>query len=160
MHVIGNTGMVGGYQHVANSERKSAVIWKCVTVVSMIGLVVFGVLAFVGTEAADFSWSKLGGRVFAAATIGILAAFAARQSAWHDDRERYNRRMELELASIDPYLANLPKDIQDKVKEVLAERFFGQKEPAKGAKRSETSGTSLDLARLASALAEAQKKGT
>jgi len=36
--------------------------------------------------------------------------------------------MELELASIDPYLESLPEDKRHTLKETLAQRFFGQPE--------------------------------
>ena len=68
--------------------------------------------------------------------------------------------MELELASIDPYLVTLPDETRNNVKKELASRLFGQKEPTvKKNRNDETTGTSLDLLRLAlEALIKEQRK--
>lgn len=58
--------------------------------------------------------------------------------------------MELELASINPYLALLPEQEQNAVKIELAKRFFGQNEPtATGKGDKEVTGSALDLLRMA-----------
>ena len=47
VQVIGNTGMVGGYQKVANQERISAWIWHVLTLVFITGLITFASLRFI-----------------------------------------------------------------------------------------------------------------
>ncbi|MDF0535853.1 hypothetical protein PY479_16410, partial [Shewanella sp. A32] len=59
------------------------------------------------------------------ALLGIPAAYAAKESSKHRELENHNRRAELELASLDPYLEKLPKETKDKVKEELTVKFFG-----------------------------------
>ncbi|MBU8920266.1 MAG: hypothetical protein KOO63_00245 [Bacteroidales bacterium] len=146
VHVIGNTGMVGGYQKTANSARNTARFWQGVAIVSFIGLIWFAIKVFMATQGPDFSWSIFAGRAFVAGTFGIVAAFAARQSDRHEEAEWYTRRVELELASIDPYLVALPEKTQHQVKEELAKRLFGQKPLPK--KQPKVSGTNADLMNL------------
>ena len=62
---------------------------------------------------------------FAALALAIPAAYAAKESAKHRLLENHNRRSELELASLDPYLEKLPEDTRNKVKEELTKNFFG-----------------------------------
>lgn len=39
--------------------------------------------------------------------------------------ENHNRKAELELASLDPFLEKLPEETRHKVKEELTSKFFG-----------------------------------
>jgi hypothetical protein len=150
VQVIGNTGMVGGYQKVANQERLSAWIWHGITFVFMIGLVAFAIIAFQSTIQGDFKLGTFGARAFVAIAFGIGVAWAARQAEKYQEVERRSRKMELELASINPYLALLPENEQTAVKIELAKRFFGQSDPIREKKGDkEVTGSALDLVRLA-----------
>lgn len=124
--IITDTGMVGGYQRVANEEAKRAKLWEVVAVVTMVGLVAFAAWAFLPTLGGTFNWSAFAGRAFVTLSFGALAAYAARRAEHHRDEERRNRRLELELASVGPFLDLLPEDVQHEVRRQLADRFFGQ----------------------------------
>jgi hypothetical protein len=126
VNVIADTGMVGGYQRVANEEKRASIIWKLGTVISLILLIYASIKIFETALEPDFNVAKFVGRIAVTSTIGILAAYTARQASKHDKTERYNRRMELELASISPYLVLLPEEKQHEVKEELAKRMFGR----------------------------------
>jgi len=159
VHVIGNTGMVGGYQKVANEEKRITIIWNIATVIAMCSLIGFAVFAYLSTFDKDASWIMYGGRAFVAVACGILAAYAAQQANKHNEVERYNRRMELELASIDPYLVNLPEELQNDVKKALAERMFGQKRDAVKKIKNDTTGTLQDVIKqFVESLVESLKK--
>jgi hypothetical protein len=149
VHVIGNTGMAGGYQKVANNARRRANVWQVIAIVGLVGLVCFAVLAFRATLDKDFLWGNFGARAFVAVTFGILAAYAARQAERQEEVETKSRRYELELASIDPFLVGLPEETQHKVKVNLAERLFGQADSGPFKVTPETSGSIVDLLRLA-----------
>lgn len=149
VHVIGNTGMVGGYQRVANEERDTARRWHWIAGGSMIGLVGFAIYAFVLTLHSGFTWGLFAGRAFVAVTFGILSTYAAREAEKHNEIERRNRRMELELASINPYLAELPTALQQEIKQNLAERLFGQKDIEETKPSATSAGTALDIVKVA-----------
>lgn len=124
--IIANTGMVSGYQRIANQERRAAIIWNILAIIGMIGLITFAIYSFTYISHDSFNWTILVGRIFVAGSFGAFAAYAARQANIHQQLERYNRKMELELASIDPYLASLPQEVRDYIKGTLAERLFAQ----------------------------------
>ncbi|HAF24868.1 MAG TPA: hypothetical protein DCK93_18510 [Blastocatellia bacterium] len=150
VQVIGNTGMVGGYQKVANQERAAAWVWHGLTFIFMAGLIVFAIIAFHSTIQGDFKLGVFGARAFVAIAFGIAAAWAAREAEKHQNVERQSRKMELELASINPYLALLPDDTQFAVKTELAKRFFGQSEPiAESKSDKQVTGSALDLLKMA-----------
>ena len=125
VHVVGNTGMVGGYQANATAERSTASNWSLITVGAMTILVGVG-LATIAFPPATVSWPYVGLRGLTATAVIVLATYAGRQAALHREEARQLRRTELELASIDPYLALLPEAERHSVKKLLAERYFGQ----------------------------------
>lgn len=147
--IITDTGMVGGYQRIANEEKLSGTKWRVVAALSLAALVLFALYAFIATLNQDVKWSAFGARLFVATALGILSAYAALQADKHQRTERKNRRIELELASISPYLHALPTDIQHKVKEELAMRLFGQADSLDGKLDKKTTGSALDLLRMA-----------
>lgn len=123
--LIGNTGMTGHYQKVANRELWRAEIFR-------IGAVLFFVLMVVGVgwvvkeiKSEDFNWQVALFRVGVALTLLAPAIYCARESTRHRRSENRNRRIELELASINPYLEDLPEDKAQAVIEKLADRYFG-----------------------------------
>lgn len=147
--IITNSGMVGGYQTIANKEKTSSIIWQVIAVLSFLGLIGFAIVAFKATLSETLHWGKVGARAFVAITFGILAAYAARQADKHEESERKNRKMELELAAIDPYLSELPVETRHKIKEELASRLFAQNETTAIVNDSKTSGSVVDLLRMA-----------
>lgn len=127
VHVIGNTGLVGGYQKTANEERVAMWIWQTLAFLGMAGLV--GAAVTVALHFEHVTWAGVAGRFFVATSFAAFAAYAGRQAAVHRDGMRRNRRMELELASIDPFVARMPEERQLAIKAALAEKWFGQIEP-------------------------------
>ena len=125
LQIIGNIGITGNYQNIANNEKKAADIWRRIALCLMIGMVlIIGVTIFISAT-NGFDWKLALFRVGAALVLAVPAAYAAKESAKHRSLENHNRRSELELASLDPYLEKLPKETRDKVKEELTKKFFG-----------------------------------
>lgn len=125
LQIIGNIGITGNYQNIANNEKKAADIWRRIALGLMIGMVlIIGFTIFISAT-NGFDWKLALFRVGAALVLAVPAAYAAKESAKHRSLENHNRRSELELASLDPYLEKLPKDTRDKVKEELTKKFFG-----------------------------------
>jgi len=125
LQIIGNIGITGNYQNIANNEKKAADNWRRIALGLMIGMVlIIGVTIFISAT-NGFDWKLALFRVGAAFVLAIPAAYAAKESSKHRSLENHNRRSELELASLDPYLEKLPQETRDKVKEELTKKFFG-----------------------------------
>jgi len=111
---------------IANQERVSANILRVVAIVFMIaGVVVIGTVVF-NISKTGFDWKLILSRIGVTITILIPAFYAARESDKHRQREIKNRKMELELASIGPYLELLPDEKKIELKSALTEKLFGQ----------------------------------
>jgi hypothetical protein len=142
--VIGNLGVTSGYQKTANSARKSMWVWQSVAVVAMLGLIGFAFYAFLPAMKGGFSWEGFAMRAFLTVTVGVLAAYAANQADRFFQMEKYNRKLALELAAIDPFIALLPEEEQHKFKLEIGRRSFAQ-EDTPSAKHEKSPATTLDV---------------
>ena len=147
--IISRTGMAGGYQQEADDERKQADFWRWVTVASMLAIVALAtwMVVTVATESAETV--DLMAKAFASLTLGILAGYAGREAGKHRRREQRNRRLQLELSSIDAYLETLPDDERNAIKGALADRLFGNPDPpAEPREEGVRPASMMDLVRL------------
>jgi hypothetical protein len=148
LHVIGSTGMAGEYQKVADKSRTDTIKWEIITVFSMACLIIFAILTFLATQATDIRCGNVGARAFVAITFGIFAAYGIKQADRYLDNEIRNRLFQLELSSIDPYLANLPNELQDQVKLELSKKLYGNTETTSPIKTKEVTGFSIDFLQM------------
>jgi hypothetical protein len=125
LQVIGNTGLTGGYQKVANEEQKDANRWRWISIVSFaVAAAANGVIVWVDLHFNLDLTTLLASRLSVSIPLLALAGYAVAESRQHRHRERDNRQMELQLASIDPYLAQFPEQKQQEIKEGRVDRFF------------------------------------
>jgi hypothetical protein len=110
----------------------------------MCGLIYFAYHAFLPSVQGEFKWESFAARVFLTITVGVLAAYAGAQADRFFHMEKSNRKLALELAAIDPFIALLPPDEQYKFKLEVGRRSFAQEEIAV-AKRDKSPATTLDL---------------
>jgi len=91
-------------------------------------------------------YQGLATRIFLSITVGIFAAYAARQADKASIAERRNRKLALELEAVGPYIADLPTDMQNKFRIDLGDRSFGVPEvDGKGGENSPSPATLIDL---------------
>jgi hypothetical protein len=126
--VIGSLGVTSGYQKTADRAQASMWVWQFVAVAAMAAVIAFAAYAFLPTLKGEFHWSSFAARVFLTITIGVLAAYAATQADRFFNIERQNRRLALELAAIDPYIALLPVDEQQRFKLEIGRKSFGRED--------------------------------
>lgn len=127
--LVSDIAVTGDYANIANEERKTADRLRWIGL-GLMGLMV--VLAFFTLNLLvekGFDWGIAFYRVVSIGIVGIPAFYLVKESDKHRQNERRNRKYQLELTAIDPYLKTMPQPEQDKLKATLAERFFGQPEP-------------------------------
>lgn len=124
---IAYSGSFGGY---AAQQGKIATVWAIVAVVALVAVALFGgwqVLQLTG----GVDSVQLILRLVVTIPVFALVALAAQQSGRHRENERRARRLELELAAIDPYLALLDEEQRKEIKAQVASRMFAQPEATK-----------------------------
>lgn len=125
VNLIGNVGVTGNYQNIANSHKESANFWRIMAVVFMSVFSGLLVWTIIDLSADGFVWTKSLIRLVAAAALSYPATYAARESSKHRKLETINRNAELELASINPFIEGLTDDKKQIIKEKLVEKYFG-----------------------------------
>ena len=129
--VVVNTLQAGAYSSYANSEKKTANILRWVAL-GMMGLAITILVypevlrIWVDGSGYEFDWKKALGRVPFSAVLFVPAFYLARESGKHRNNEILNRRRELILSTIDPYLALLAADKADQIKADIAKGIFSE----------------------------------
>lgn len=123
--VVGSTGLAGGYKIVANEQRTQAdrMRWAALTFGALAAVVT---LLSIGDGPNDFEWGRFATRVAIALAFGGLATYAAKQSSHHRERELLAKKVELELASLDPFLVSFTAERSEEIKGEIALRLFAQ----------------------------------
>jgi len=123
--VIGDVSVTGNYQQVANDNKRTADILRIVAIILMLtlsGLLIYTIWDISGSS---FDWTKSLIRILAAAALSYPATYAARESNKHRRLEILNRKAELELSAINPFIELLPENKKQEIKEKLVEKYFG-----------------------------------
>lgn len=123
--VIGNIGATGNFQRIANSHQNSANAWRVIALLFMTGLAGLIVWSVISLGSNQFDWMKSLLRIIAAAVLSYPATYAARESSKHRKLENFNRKLELELSSIESFIELLPEEKKQNIKEKLSEKYFG-----------------------------------
>lgn len=129
VQVVGNIGVTGNFQRIANEEGSQANIWRWIT----IGVFAAGIGLAVATFAKFWDqplttenlWSVIV-RLLYALAITAPAWYTARESARHRTNADRARQTELELASIGPFIELMPDDKKIAIKEALTKAYFGR----------------------------------
>lgn len=123
--VVSDKTVTGNYQNVANDNKTKANIFRWIAILLMLvlsGLLIYTIWDISGDT---FDWTKSLVRILAAAALSYPATYAARESSKHRKLENLNRKAELELAAINPFIELLPEQKKQEIKEKLVEKYFG-----------------------------------
>jgi hypothetical protein len=156
VQVVGNIGVTGNYQQIANAEAKQADFWRWATILFFAGGVSVAAATFIKFWAQPFSpetaWS-VAVRLLYAIAITAPAWYTARESARHRTTSDRARQTELELASIGPFIELLPEDKKVQIREQLTPLYFGKSVEAHSANNPLDAAAVKDMAvELAKAL--------
>ncbi len=126
VQLVGNIGLTGNYRGIAERERDAANLMRWIALGCFASMfIIIGLTLFYSVKNGFDPWLT-GYRFIAGLVLIIPATYAAKESSRHRTIEERNKRTELELASIDAYLENLPNESKHKIKEALSNSFFGQ----------------------------------
>lgn len=126
VNIVGNVGITGNYQNIAEQHKKSANFFRWIALCFMVvmsGLLIYSIIEL---GSSDFNLYKSLVRILAASVLTYPAIYASRESTKHRNLETQNRNLELELASIGPFIELLPEEKKEAIKEELVKKYFGQ----------------------------------
>jgi len=125
VNIVGNVGVTGNYQKIANQHKESANFFRWVALAFMVVMSGLLIWSIVDLSKAEFDLYKSLVRILAAAVLTYPAIYSSRESNKHRVLETQNRNLELELASIGPFIELLPEDKKQAIKEELVKKYFG-----------------------------------
>lgn len=125
VNIVGNVGATGNFQNIANHHRKIANTFRWIALSFMVLMSALLIWSIVELTRGDFDLSKSIVRILAASILTYPAIYTSRESTKHRKLETHNRNLELELASIGPFIELLPEDKKQTIKEELVKRYFG-----------------------------------
>lgn len=140
VNVIGNIGATGNYQRIADAHRLTANIWRWVAVGFMTilsGILIVTIWKIGGDK---YDWQMALVRILSALVLTYPATYAAQESAKHRKLENDNRKAELELASINPFIEILDDERKQLIKEKLVEKYFGNNHTPEATKDKDNQG--------------------
>ncbi len=125
VEILSASSMSNGYRQTAEAAKSRTSFWRFLAV-SIFLLWIFLASYFLWeTRSLDFSWTQVIRQLIASTPFLLISGFAALQVSHHQRVERVYRKAELELASIEPFLATLSSDERNDVKRSLVDKFFG-----------------------------------
>lgn len=125
--IVANTGMAGGYLKIANQAMWTKRVWQTLTVLSLLGMIYFSIKMYQATldNGTVITLGVAGIRIFVTIVIALFAGYSAKQADTNSKAERRNRQMEIELSSIDMFLAKFEEEEQLGIKKKLSDKYFG-----------------------------------
>ncbi len=123
---LGAIGVSGGHGQYAQEQKKSADFWRWVSVGSLLLLVGLAAAILVTLPDSGIQWERYVAKLLISGPLIALAGYSATQSAKHRRAERGARKVDLDLAALEPYLALFPPEKRDEIKEKIGMKVFGQ----------------------------------
>lgn len=121
-----STNSISGYfKTLSDKYNKLTILWQIVTVFSFLITIIFGGYFFI-IEGQNLEWTNLIAKALVASALGSFTAYSSHQAAKNEKKEEENRQMEVELKTLNPYIASFNYDEQKKLKEQLFPSIFGQ----------------------------------
>lgn len=129
--VVTNTLQAGAYSSYANEEKQSAnyLRWTALTLMLIgVGVLIIPELYKIYFNLATYvlDWRLVLGRIPFSLILFVPAFYLAKESNKHRNTEIINRRRELILSTIDPYLALLDNEKSQLIKLEIAKEIFSE----------------------------------
>ncbi len=151
--VVTNTIQAGAYSSYANEEKKHANRYRIYSLIFMLLGVAFliapefyKIIQDISTYQLD--WKNVLGRAWFSVVLFIPAFYLAKESNKHRNNEVINRRRELILSTIDPYLALLNEGKAEEIKVEIAKGIFSEGSAHSGDNETDTSNVLAQISNM------------
>lgn len=122
VNVIGNIGVAGDYQKNAEHHRKQANLWRWIAIAFMFFSIIY--LGYSVLTISQYEWHISLLRIIATTIFIYPVQYAASQSGKHREQELYNKKMELDLSAINPFIELFDDKKKQEIKEKLVDKYF------------------------------------
>ena len=133
VQIVGNIGVTGNFQKVAGEQSAQANLWRWITLLLfgsgiLLVSVTLGVQLYREATQPNFETDifSLVARLAIGVAVALPALYTARESARHRTTADRAKQTELELASLGPFMEQLPEETKVELRRALTERYFGR----------------------------------
>ena len=129
VQVVGDIGVTGNYQNIANNETGQANLWRWITIALFAsGLIMAGITfyKFYHEPVTTTNTLAIAVRLLYALAIAAPAFYTARESARHRTNADRARQTELELASLGPFIELMKDEDKEEIRKSLIRTYFGR----------------------------------
>lgn len=129
VQVVGDIGVTGNYQNIANKETTQANRWRWITLGFFAsGLIMAGATfyKFYHEPVTGANTLAIAVRLLYALAIAAPAFYTARESARHRTNADRARQTELELASLGPFIELMDEQDKEEIRKSLIPTYFGR----------------------------------
>lgn len=128
VNAVGLSATSTEYGKYAEQERKAANFWRWVAAVGFIAafaaFLVMLLTGFGGHITGDTPWQVVVFKVTGSAGLLALGVYASRESSSHRKAERSAKSIQLDLAALEPFIANMSEEDKSTVRLGAALRLF------------------------------------
>lgn len=125
VQIVGNIGVTGNYQRIADRETSQANTWRWISLAVLVAAGTFGAYTLLEFAKDEVRWLTAIVRMLFAFVIASIALYTSRESARHRTNADLSRRRELELASLGPFIESLPDEAKGEIRKKLTDLYFG-----------------------------------
>ena len=125
---VGLAATIRGFRGYADQQKRIADWWRFGAIAALLAIVVLGLWTLKNSVDGDLDLQRSLIKGSIGTALATIAGYSGRQSSHHRREERAARRLGLEVAAFDPFIANLPEDRQLALKEFMTLRIFGHLE--------------------------------
>lgn len=126
LEVTTNMAVAGDFKLNADRQRHNANVMRVLAIIFM--MIAIGGAAYVIfiAESGGRDWTFTLLRLLTSGLFTIPATYAAKESAKHRRLESQYRRVQLDLAALDPFIELLPEEKKQELKSEITQRVFGR----------------------------------
>lgn len=116
------------YKEYSDKARCDGIWWYVATIISMLALVGLSIWWFVATKYSNNDYIALIAKIFATIGIAVISRYCAIQASKSKVVETKLRKIQLQMATFDAFVASLDKDTQNTLKVELTQSLIKQKD--------------------------------
>jgi hypothetical protein len=127
LQLSGKKVLNGNYHEQARAEKNAANWLRFGALVTMLAVIAIIGYSFYEATKIDFNMEHALLRLVFSLILSVPAAYMARESSKHRQHQYTLQQTALDIGAIDPYIATLPPEVQNKIKEETATKLFSPK---------------------------------
>ena len=116
------------YQTYSDQARKASHWWYAATLISLVCLIVLSICWFIIKEYNNTDYVLLIARICASVGFAVVSRYSAIQASKNKVMETKLRKIQLQMATFDAFVASLDKEEQDKLKIELTHKLIEQED--------------------------------